>query len=252
MRSLLLLLPLLVLLTPACAPTLGDDDDAADDDDATGDDDDSTTDDDDSTADDDDTVGDDDDVVGDDDDSGWEPCAEEVTTLEPDEESPLGVSGNEVVAPIAGPLSADATWSATGAPTTVSFAVSRSGDPVFHDLSQPEDPPEGGPDYQCFDWLEVPVLVLFSTDDGGFDETLSASLRIDEMGGPWLSAALDWEALGGTFTFTEIDPADWDEVVLDVGNGWSGAAMAGQVNMNASRDAGGGVGEGMVGPVLNW
>ena len=248
-----LLLVFLLLLAPACAPSLGDDD-TSDDDDTTDADDDDTTDadDDDTTADDDDTPGDDDDIVGDDDDTGWEPCDEVISTLGPDEESPLGMSGADIVAGIAGPLTAPATWSASGASTDVSFALTQAGDPVFHDLSQPADPPPGGPDYQCLDWLEVPVTLLFATADGGFDETLSASLRQDEMGGPWLSADLDWSNLTGSFTFTEIDPTEWDEVGLDLSNGWTEATMDGQVQMFASRASSGGVSKGMVGPVLSW
>ena len=245
------LLILLLLGLPACAPSLGDDDDATADDDATGDDD-ETADDDDATGDDDDTSpGADDDDIGDDDDDSWTPCDEVITALGPDEESPLGFSGDDVVAPIAGPLIATATWSGTGATTDVSFALSVSGDPLFHDLSEPEDPPQG-PDFQCLDWLEIPVTALFETADGGFDEILEGSLRQDEQGGPWLNAELDWENLGGTFVFTEIDPADWDEVGLDLSNGWVDTTMSGQVSLSASREPVGGVGEGMVGPVLMW
>ena len=150
------LLILLLLGLAAGAAALGDDDDATADDDATGDDD-ETADDDDATGDDDDTsAGDDDDDIGDDDDDSWTPCDEVITALGPDEESPLGFSGDDVVAPIAGPLIATATWSGTGATTDVSFALSVSGDPLFHDLSEPEDPPQG-PDFQCLDWLEIPV-----------------------------------------------------------------------------------------------
>ena len=80
MTHIRLLCVLLLLLGAACAPSLGDDDDATgDDDDATGDDDDDDDDDDatpgddDDDDDDDDATGDDDDSAGDDDDSGG-PC----------------------------------------------------------------------------------------------------------------------------------------------------------------------------------
>jgi hypothetical protein len=253
-----LLLSLLLLLA-ACDPSLNDDDDTAgDDDDATADDDDATDDDDDTLADDDDTLADDDDTApGDDDDvsnddDDFVPCVDDVVALGPDEVSALGFSGSDVLDPIAGPLSAPATWTETELETEVSFAVTPDGAPLFHDLSMPPNPPPDGPDYQCLDWLELPVSIAFSSADGAFDEVVVTSLRIMEDGGPWMEEELDWQNLVGTFAWTDFDPADWDTVGLSVSNGWDETTMQGQVSMSASRELPNGLGEGMVGPVLRW
>ena len=250
-----------LLLLAACTPSLNDDDDVAgddddvagDDDDATDDDDASTDDDDDASTDDDDVLPDDDDFVpDDDDDDDLAPCMDDVTVLDPADVSALGFSAADVMGPIEGPLTASGEWTASGVPTQVTFAVAMDGAPLFHDLSMPPNPPPNGPDYQCLDWLEVPVAVDFSSADGAFAETIASGLRVMEWGGPWLDAELDWQNLAGTFVWTEIDPAEWDQVGLSLSNGWDGSVMTGQVSMYASRELPSGIGEGMVGPVLLW
>ena len=190
----------------------------------------------------------------------YQECDDSTATLASSDISALGFSADDVLTAVAGPSSASGTWTDGGAITTVTLAVSLSGAPVFHDRSPTVDTGTGmeGPDSACPDWLEVPVSVTFATDDGAFDETLSASILAMELSSLWASSELDWTALSGTYTFTDIDPAEWDTVGLSLSAGWSGGATTGQVDMSASRslseDTGGGVatGEGIVGPVLRW
>ena len=166
---------------------------------------------------------------------------------------------------VAGPLTADATWTADSSSTTITLSVDLAGDPIFHDREPAPDTgatdtgfASGAPDYQCPDYLELPVSISFSTDDGAFDETVTGSIMAMDLSSLWATAELDWTALSGSYTFTEIDPTEWDSVSLSISAGWAGGDSSGQVDMSASRTVSGGsgsgtgMGEGMVGPVLRW
>jgi hypothetical protein len=245
---------LLLLPLAACVPTLGDDDDNAgdddttDDDDATGDDDDATGDDDDVV--DDDDIADDDDSVGDDDDT-WG-CEESITKLGWSDESPLGFSGNDVLDLVAGPVSAEATWSALSATTQITYTVAGDGAVLFHDLSE-GPPPPGGPKMLCLDWLEVQAVVSFETADGVFDEAVAGSIMVQDGGVPSFWGELDPDSLSGSFDWSQIpdfDPAEWDEVGINVSCQWTDGGLDGQIDMFASRTTAGGVSEAMIGPIL--
>jgi len=190
----------------------------------------------------------------------YQVCDDATSVLEQDAVCALGFSADDVLAVVTGPASAAATWTDGDAATTVTISASLAGDVVYHDRSPVEDtggPGDtgyamGAPDDGCADWLEVPVTLGLATDDGAFDESVVASILAMDTASLWASAELDWAALGGSYVFTEIDPAEWDEVSLGVFAGWSAGAMTGQVDMNASRAIGEGVGQGLVGPVLRW
>ena len=193
----------------------------------------------------------------------YQECDDVTSELAPSDVSGLGFSAADVLAVVAGPTTAVGTWSDGGPTITVSLAVAAAGSPVFHDRSPAADTGGsdsgmggGGADGNCYDWLDVPVTIAFSTDDGKFAEAVSANVTAIELSSMWASGELDWSALSGTYTFTEIDPAKWDDVALSLSAGWAGGATMGQVDMSASReiaDSGGGAtGEGIVGPVLRW
>jgi hypothetical protein len=187
-------------------------------------------------------------------------CSDTLTTLAMDEPCPLGFSADEVLAVVAGPVEASGTWTADGATVLVSLAASAGGAPIYHDRAPmddtggPEDtgPAMGAPDDACQDWLELPLDLVLITDDGAFDEVVSATMLAMDLAALWASAELDWAALGGSYTFDEIDPDDWDEVGLAVSAGWFEGLPTGQVDMSASRSVSDTMGEGLVGPVLRW
>jgi hypothetical protein len=187
-------------------------------------------------------------------------CSDTSTTLASDEASVLGFSADEVLAVMAGPVDAAGTWSADDSAVLVTLSVVAAGDAVFHEREPVEDtgvPDDtgfemGAPDDGCPDWVEIPVQLALTTDDGAFDETVVGSVLAMDTASLWVSADLDWTALTGTFTFTEIDPAEWDQVTLSVSAGWVDGSPTGQVDMNASRKVSEDMGEGMVGPVLLW
>lgn len=183
-------------------------------------------------------------------------CEDTTTALDLADVSPLGFSGDDVLAMVAGPLSAAAEWSERAGAPTVTVSVMTAGTAIFHDLEPALDTggavAEGAPDGPCSDALELPVTVSFSTDDGAFAEHSTTAMWVTDLAYVSVGAALDPAALGGTFTFTEIDPAEWDSVTLDLSNSWTGDGITGQVSMQASREVGPNTGEGMIGPVLQW
>lgn len=196
---------------------------------------------------------DDDEPPQDTDPSAWTGgCDDATVVFASDEVTPLGFSGDDVVAAATASASAPAVWVETGERTTVILTLQADGDPVFHDRS-PADLGDVGADPACPDWLEVPVRVGLSTEDGAFDETLIAALSALELGVASASGPVDWRNLGGTFDITTVlDPVGWDEVDLDWENVWSSAGIVGQVTFSASRAAGSGVGTGAVGAALRW
>lgn len=188
-------------------------------------------------------------------------CDDVTTSLAFEADSPLGFAAADVADALVGETTVDA-WMGPG-PATISVTVGLSdlGAPTFHDLEPAEDTdggsetdlPLGAPDAgPCADYLEIPATVTFASGDGAFDETLAVALRaltpVDASAG----ADLDPDALEGTFTITEIDPDDWDEVSLSFSNSWGEGTVRGELYLSASRDLGGGMGEGFVGPVLRW
>jgi hypothetical protein len=190
----------------------------------------------------------------------YQACDDTTSVLTQDEPCPLGFSADDVLAVVAGPASASATWTDGGATTTVTIQALLAGEVLYHDRSPVEDtggpedtgPAMGAPDDGCPDWLEIPITLGLTTDDGAFDESVTASIMAMDTASLWASAELDWTALGGNYTFTEIDPSEWDQVSLSVSSGWSAGALTGQVDMSASREVSEDMGEGMVGPVLRW
>lgn len=186
------------------------------------------------------------------------PCDDITSRLDPDEVSPLGFSGADVLTPIAAARTTAATWPEPPreGETTVTIAVAGNGDPTFHERSVSEDADTDAlsdADPACPDQLEVPVLVTFGSADGAFDEALPMSVwaltASDPVSG---SVPLDVDALTGTYTIEEIDPSAWDDVELSFENTWGpDATLTGQVSISARRMVGD-VGEGFVGPVLRW
>jgi hypothetical protein len=231
-----ILASLLALGTIACGDKADEDDDTADNDPS-------------------DVEGSMDDTGGTD---GWgNPCDDTPATLAMGDASPLGFSADEMLAVAAGPNTADAIWTETSGTTTATLSLAAAGAPVFHDLEFVSDTGDhGGADWDedsaCPDYLEVPVTMTFSTGDGAFSESISASLTAASLASLSAGADLDHAALGGSYTVTEIDPSEWDEFSLSVANRWSDGAVSGAVSMSASRSLDNGMGEGMVGDVLRW
>lgn len=181
-------------------------------------------------------------------------ACEEVTSIVPaDQVTPLGFSADQVLAAVVGPFGADAEWVAEkGRPaTTVSLSVTAgTGEVLFHDLSAGYLAPSIGASPPCFDVLEVPARVEFTSGDGAFAEVREVSLMVSDLTAISASFPLDWATLDGTFTFATIDPTAWDEVTLDVSTQLV-PSVSGEVQVSASRGAGS-VSEGLVGPLLRW
>lgn len=174
-------------------------------------------------------------------------CTDTATVVTADDAT-LGFSANDVLAPLGAPMVAAAEWVAeeNRPDTVVTLTVAAAGDPILHD-QEPVDAGSSG----CTDALEVPVTVALRTDDGAFDEVLATSLFVTDPTFVSVGQALDWQALGGDFTFVTLVPADWDSVALDLSTTLS-ATPEGGIQVSAERSTGPDTGEGLVGPLLRW
>ena len=178
----------------------------------------------------------------------YDACDDVLSTVTSDDLTALGFSADEVLAALTGPFESDAEWVAEEgrANTTVTFAVVANGDPVFHDRA-----PAGTSAAQCQDLLEVPITLSFSSGDGAFGEQIDTAIWAMDLTALSASAAIDWQALDGSFTFSTVVPADWDTVTIDLSTMLT-PALNGQVQVSANRETGPSTGEGMVGPLLRW
>lgn len=196
------------------------------------------------------------------------PCEEVATPVALDEVTALGFSAADVLAAVVGEASATATFTEEHRDTTVTITTSAADGAVFvlHERTpapddtddtdpQSDGPPQGAPDEgACPDWLEVPIDVRLATADGAFDEARTGTILTSELATLSAGGDLAWDALTGTWDVTTVtDPADWDTVSMSWSNQWeAGGTIRGQIDLSASRDDGGGVGSGLVGPVLRW
>lgn len=174
-------------------------------------------------------------------------CTDTATTVAPDDAT-LGFSANDVLAPLGAPMVSPAEWVAeeNRPDTVVTLTVAAAGDPILHD-QEPIATGSGG----CPDSLEVPVTLTLHTDDGAFGETIATSVWVTDPTYVSVGAALDWQALSGSFTFVTIVPSDWDSVVLDLSTTLS-ANPEGAIQVSAERATGPNTGEGLVGSLLRW
>lgn len=183
------------------------------------------------------------------------PCDETTTTISINDITDLGFSGQDIIDIINTPTSILANWvDDPNAFTMFTIEVTGAGDPIFHDLEVSGD--TGNSNGACTDYLEVPVILNFSTDDGAFDESPATTILVSDITLLSIGADLDPFNLNGSFVLTDIDPDEWDVITMDINNTWSGGGIQGQVNMSASRELSGDSGTlsgiGLVGPVLRW
>lgn len=167
-------------------------------------------------------------------DEGWFPgCDETRTELGDDEASALGFSADDVFAELTLPATLDGRIDGDVA-VTVTLDLIRTDDPVAFVDREPSEPPDDVEeiptiDVQCDDTLEIPVQLTLTTDDGSFDETVTAELEAATPGGVALFADLgDGQALDGTYQPGTVDTSEYDtwgytvDLRRDAGT-WSGA-----------------------------
>ncbi|WP_437626938.1 hypothetical protein [Sorangium sp. So ce1151] len=177
-------------------------------------------------------------------------CDEEAEDIGADVVSPLGFSANEVIAALSGERSAPLTW-AKGGSTTAAVSLGELVSARFV-RSQPakEGWPEGsGPALlvDCADHLQIDAPLAFATEDGAFDESFTVTLRATQVDDARYYHDIDLDALQGSYEVTEVDPAEFREVLVYLSGTLSSSAAHGTIKGNAETHPIGSGPDGVVG-----
>jgi hypothetical protein len=156
--------------------------------------------------------------------------------LEPGEDSVLGFGGDAISALAAGSHSGTLTW-ASGSTTGVTVDVGDLGEIRFEDMAWIDDNGSGiEPADDCPDQVAVDATIGLTTEDGAFAESFALPLTAStaDEAGFWTELTLD--ALGGSYTVTEVDPADYDGVAAFVGGTFDESGSHGTIDGQATLD----------------
>lgn len=137
--------------------------------------------------------------------------------LADDEASSLGFGRSEVAAVSEGSHAGSLSYDGGGsAGLTVDVTL---GDARFLDMEWLDDGSgelaTPTTEMGCADLVEVDASILFSSDDGAFDEMWDASLRSAEAGFVSFTQDIDLDALTGTYTYTPTDDYESLQVWVD-------------------------------------
>jgi hypothetical protein len=171
-----------------------------------------------------------------------EPCIEVSAPLAFDEPSPGGFSAAELLADKLGPrtstlkfadepLTLSDAWKGEELPFTIELVY--MGGPVEWIDSEFNPEYEGfgdGPGVECDDRMNVGVQVVFSTEQGEFDEDRPAVLEALTVERATTSVDLFETPPAGSFDVTTLygDP-EWVSVDLDLAGTWEGALAGGNL-----------------------
>ncbi|WP_437931483.1 hypothetical protein WMF37_20235 [Sorangium sp. So ce291] len=165
-------------------------------------------------------------------------CDEEAEDIGADVVSPLGFSANEVIAALSGERSAPLTWAKGGSTTAaVSLGELVSARFVRSQVAEGGGPEGSGPGVaepalavNCADHLQIDVPLAFATEDGAFDESFSITLRAPQVDAGSYHHKIDLEALQGSYEVTEVDPAEFKEVIVYLRGTLSSSAVDGTIS----------------------
>ena len=76
-------------------------------------------------------------------------------------------------------------------------------------------------DASCNDYLEIPVGIAFSTADGLFNEIWNVELQASDSESSNFGLRLELADINGSFTQSELDASDWNEIYIEVSGGFS-------------------------------
>jgi hypothetical protein len=152
------------------------------------------------------------------------------------ERSTLGFSADELLNALGAEHQARLTY-ADGTSTTLTLGLQRgtSGQVQFQQRQYTSDQSgrELAVDSDCDDVLSIPVTLSFTTNDGAFAESWALSLLADSATTATGYVPLELDALAGSYTVTEVDPAEFDDVVAFITLGFAAAAWSGSVSGQA-------------------
>ncbi|XYI02744.1 hypothetical protein ACMHYB_24535 [Sorangium sp. So ce1128] len=168
-------------------------------------------------------------------------CDEEAEDIGADVASPLGFSARDVLSALSGERSAPLTWAKGGSTTaTLSLGELVSARFVRSQVAEGGGPEGSGPGatepaiaVDCADHLQIDVPLAFSTEDGAFDESFAVTLRAAQVDAAGFLHKIDLEALQGSYEVTEVDPADFKEVIVYLSGTLSSSAVHGTISGSA-------------------
>ncbi|WP_437819886.1 hypothetical protein [Sorangium sp. So ce1078] len=159
-------------------------------------------------------------------------CDEEKEDIGADDVSPLGFSAREALSAASGERSAPLTW-AKGGSTTVTVSVGELAAARFVRSTVASGEPGGAEPAlaaDCADHLQIDVPLAFSTEDGAFDESFAVTLRVPQVDDARFYHRIDLSALQGSYEVTEVDPAQFREVVVSLSGTLSSSAVSGTIS----------------------
>ncbi|WP_437925565.1 hypothetical protein WMF37_41965 [Sorangium sp. So ce291] len=155
------------------------------------------------------------------------PCTARSEIIGVEDASRLGFSANDAIAAISGARSATLTW-AKGGSTTVTVSAGAPLTARFVHFTRSEvqytaggdGPSEGPVDSMATScpfgdpFLEIDVLLSFSTEDGAFADSLPVTLRAGNREAVTFIHVIYPLQVQGSYRITEVDPAEVDDVRL--------------------------------------
>ncbi len=133
-----------------------------------------------------------------------------------DATNPLGFAGQAVVDLVVREHTTTFTWDKDGAITDLVVDVASAATAVTYRDMEWQDDGSGAEiamaAADCPDDLLLAVTVGFTTADGAFAESWDVDLSAPTAEAAAAYVELDLDALAGTYTVTEVDPADFDAV----------------------------------------
>lgn len=166
----------------------------------------------------------------DDTEPGTSSCTEERSTLEADEESPLGFAAEEHLVRAEGSGETELNWEEFDETAELSFSAEQSGEIEFVerevDSSNDDDGPQDGAHPICDDTVEIGLSLTLETDDDRLDEAFDVTLSAESGDAADFSVRPD--AFGGSLAY---EPDDDDaEVGYRVEGEFDDSGFSGEIS----------------------
>lgn len=149
-----------------------------------------------------------------------------------DEPTPLGITAADVLALANGEHQGQLTWDKGGSTGLTVSVTADAASARYVELDWQSDGSGAEPAMACGSVIEIDAAVGFATADGAFAESWATKLTAFEPSVVVAAASADPADIAGSYQVTEVDPAQYDELLVffDVAFGASGTTggVAGQ------------------------
>jgi hypothetical protein len=186
------------------------------------------------------------------------PCIETEHPVGFEDETPLGFSGSDVVAAVAGPHASQIEWLEGEWTEWVGEIVDLTLDVSFVDgevvyVESEDDPESDWPAEGCESFLRMGVVVGFATADGRFAEHWDVTISVRDLAEVSFGHEIDLDAVEGTFSRDDIVLGEGDELLSVHASGeFEEGGPSGAIRVSVSHDMGGGQGADSSGPIACW